>query len=247
MQMKIAIVTDIHGNSDALNAILLDLKKNGPFDHTIVLGDHVAGGPDPCDVVKKLQSIKNNNCIMGNTDRWVFSGDTPLPPKNKWDIMGLSKANQRARACGWTAGLLMNEDKLDWITKLPFKYELILPNKKKVLFVHANPKNDEEGFGENTPIKKQKELLVDCDADVIITGHVHSYYTNKIFGKTIYTIPSVSLPTGKDKSAAYAIFKVHKEKTELLVKRIEYDYKKMILKVIKQKHPSVESITEYYK
>ena len=62
--MRYAIITDIHGNMDALDAVLDEVSKDETIHEILVLGDIAAVGPDPCEVVQRLQELKNVVCIL---------------------------------------------------------------------------------------------------------------------------------------------------------------------------------------
>src|SRR5574339_501576 len=76
--MKIAILSDIHGNSLALDATLTDIDRIG-VDEYWILGDLVALGPDPVGVLQRLSALSNCKFIRGNTDRYVVTSDRPPP------------------------------------------------------------------------------------------------------------------------------------------------------------------------
>ena len=79
--MKIALLSDIHGNSVALDAVLEDIKAQGGVDNYWILGDLVALGPDPLGVLERLSALSDSQIVRGNTDRYVFSGDRPPPTR----------------------------------------------------------------------------------------------------------------------------------------------------------------------
>ena len=75
--MKIALFSDIHGNSVALDAVLADIQSQGGVEGYWVLGDLVAVGHDPVGVLERLTALPNVQYVRGNTDRYVVSGDRP--------------------------------------------------------------------------------------------------------------------------------------------------------------------------
>src|SRR5215470_13547018 len=79
--MKIALLSDIHGNSIALDAVLADIQAHGGVEGYWVLGDLVALGHDPVGVLERLTALPNVQYVRGNTDRYVASGDRPPPTK----------------------------------------------------------------------------------------------------------------------------------------------------------------------
>ena len=75
--MRIALLSDIHGNSIALDAVLTDIEQRGGVDEHWVLGDIVALGPDPVGVLERLTVLPADVFVRGNTDRYVVTGERP--------------------------------------------------------------------------------------------------------------------------------------------------------------------------
>src|SRR4051812_19555675 len=78
-RMRIALMSDIHGNSIALDAVLADIAHAGGVDEHWVLGDIVALGPDPIGVLERIVALPELSVLRGNTDRYVVTGDRPSP------------------------------------------------------------------------------------------------------------------------------------------------------------------------
>src|SRR5690349_16932627 len=72
--MRIAILSDIHGNPLALEAVLADVQAQGGVDSYWVLGDFSALGYDPVTVLERLSVLPNLQCTRGNTDRFATVG-----------------------------------------------------------------------------------------------------------------------------------------------------------------------------
>ncbi len=82
------MLSDIHGNLVALDAVLADMARQGPFDQIVVAGDLVWAGPWPAEVVDRVQAL-NAAVIQGNTD--AFFGRTPAdapPGKTRGAVRG---------------------------------------------------------------------------------------------------------------------------------------------------------------
>ena len=81
--MRIAVISDMHGNDFAFEIVEADIKKQG-VDQIVCLGDAIQGGPQPAAVVQRLRGL---NCpvVMGNADAWLLSGeetgDEGIPPE----------------------------------------------------------------------------------------------------------------------------------------------------------------------
>jgi predicted phosphodiesterase len=87
--MKLAILSDVHGNARALDAVLADLARD-PADRVICLGDAVQGGAEPAETVARLrgaQRVLGGPIVMGNADAFLLSGvdtsATPPPPERR--------------------------------------------------------------------------------------------------------------------------------------------------------------------
>ena len=75
--MRIALLSDIHGNPIALDAVLRDIAEQGGINRILVLGDLVALGHDPVGVLERLKQLPNVYCTRGNTDRYVTTDNFP--------------------------------------------------------------------------------------------------------------------------------------------------------------------------
>lgn len=76
--MRLALISDIHGNPIALDAVLRDISSQGAVTDYWVLGDLVAQGYDPSGVLARLAELPNAQFVRGNTDRYTLSGNKPV-------------------------------------------------------------------------------------------------------------------------------------------------------------------------
>ena len=107
--MRVLIISDIHANLTALQAVLEDA---GDFDATWCLGDVVGYGPDPDDCVSLIRSLPNLTCLLGNHDSAVI-GD-----------IDIASFNLEARiSVRWTQSVI-TKDSLDFLKSLPDKIEV---------------------------------------------------------------------------------------------------------------------------
>ena len=77
--MRIALLSDIHGNPIALDAVLVDVQAQGGVSGYWILGDLAAIGYDPVGVLERLKALPNACFVRGNTDRYVVTGERPNP------------------------------------------------------------------------------------------------------------------------------------------------------------------------
>lgn len=156
--MRIAALSDIHGNLSALNAVLTDIE-NRQVDQIVNLGDIVSGGLFPQETADRLMPLSLPT-ISGNHERQVLN-DSPA-------AMSLSDeyAAQTLRA-----------DQLRWIADLPPTLRL----NEDVLLVHGTPDSDlvyyletvtSEGI-RRANIAEVLERTGDTDATLILCGHSH--------------------------------------------------------------------------
>ena len=79
--MRLAILSDIHGNPLALDAVLTDIRSQGEVDAYWVLGDFAALGYDPVTPLEKVTALSHASFTRGNTDRYVVTEDLPVQPQ----------------------------------------------------------------------------------------------------------------------------------------------------------------------
>ena len=105
--MRLALLSDVHGNPIALDAVLADVETRGGVDGYIVLGDLAALGHQPVTVLERLVALPNARITHGNTDRYVVTGDRPpVPPAPGKEI-------EIAHSFAWTQGYVTGAGWLD--------------------------------------------------------------------------------------------------------------------------------------
>jgi hypothetical protein len=142
--MRLAILSDIHGNPLALDAVLADIQSQGQVDAYWMLGDFAALGYDPVTPLEKMTALPHARFTRGNTDRYVGTQDLPVQPqKALQDPTLLPEVIEAVRSFSWTRGYLSAAGWLDWFTNLPLEVRLTLPDGTRVLGVHAAPGRDD--------------------------------------------------------------------------------------------------------
>src|SRR5882724_4463948 len=105
--MRLAILSDIHGNPLALDAVLTDIQNQGKVDVYWVLGDFAALGYDPVTSLEKVTALPHASFTRGNTDRYVVTGDLPVQPESVvQDPTLLPQVIEAVRSFSWTRGYL---------------------------------------------------------------------------------------------------------------------------------------------
>jgi len=143
--VRVAVFSDIHGNVVALDAVIGAALAAG-VEEFWCLGDLVAHGPRPAEVVARLRDLVGLTCLRGNTDRYVLTGDLrgiipPIDrPRTSQDWRALADARE---SFAWTRGCLVARDQLEWLAGLPAEQRASLPDGSRVLLVHASPGRDD--------------------------------------------------------------------------------------------------------
>lgn len=182
--MKIAIISDIHGNLEALKSTLQDIEKRN-IDKIICLGDIIAKGIHPKECIKLIKE-KCDIVIQGNTDEY-FS-------KEYENLEQLPEQEQKR--IKWNQSLITEEDR-KYLLKLPFFCEFYMSGSLVRLFHATNTANDQVVLNISDIETKYKMFLPskytrsNKVADVVIYGHIHHPYMDQIYNKTLINVGSV--------------------------------------------------------
>ncbi len=181
--MKIAIISDIHGNLEALKATLKDIEKR-KVEKIICLGDIIAKGVHPKECIELIRK-KCEIVLQGNCDFYFSIEHEDL---NK-------KSEQEQKRIKWNQSLISKEDR-EYLLNLPFCYEFYMSGSLVRLF-HATPIANNRAILNVDSIETKYKMFLPSEktisqnkADVVIYGHIHPYM-DKIYNKTIINIGSV--------------------------------------------------------
>jgi predicted phosphodiesterase len=230
--VRTAIVSDIHGNLEALQAVLTDLRTQG-CDRTICLGDIVGYGPNPCECLDLVTQL--DGCVLGNHDYGALI-----------DPEGFSAAAEQA--IFWTRRQLENPDspeeskrRLEFIARLPRTI-----SEGNILFVHGSVRNplNEYVFPEDVYNRRKMEKLFSMVQGYSFQGHTHApgvfsvnlqfqrpdefgYKTQLPSDKAMVNVGSVGQPRDGDWRSCYVIL----EGQTVEYRRVEYDIDTTIQKI----------------
>jgi predicted phosphodiesterase len=243
--MRIALLSDIHGNTVALDAVLNDLRRQGEIDAYWILGDLVAIGPDPVGVLEVITALPNVQVVRGNTDRYVANGER-LQPTDKalGDDPSLRPVYEGiAISFAWTQGAITTAGWLKWLADLPLEVQLDLPDGTRLLGVHAAPGNDSgPGFHPGQSEASMRKLLAGCDADLVCVGHTHWPLDVQVDRVRVFNLGSISNPVPPDLRATYAILTASTMGYEIKLHRVDYSHKDVIAAVQRMHHPAADYI-----
>lgn len=181
--MKIAIISDIHGNLEALKETIKDIEKR-KVDKIICLGDIVGKGahPNECvDIIRKHCNV----VVKGNCDRH-FTSEHNVEEMNEFERTRFE----------WNNKVLTNETK-EYLRNLPYCYETYISGSLVRMF-HATPDRDNRAIVNQDTIHDKYEMFLPSEntiskkeADVIIYGHIHHQYMDVLYNKTLINVGSV--------------------------------------------------------
>jgi putative phosphoesterase len=204
-ERKVALISDIHGNLNALKAVVEDAKRSR-LEVFLNAGDAVGFGIYPGQVVQALRSPMFLN-VIGNVDL------------ENLGALRLSKSN-RSNQGNELAIKELSPSNVAYLQALPkeLRFEIGGTN---VLVVHGSPDSVEEHIHPDTSDERLKEIAARASADVIITGHTHVQMNRNVDGVAFVNPGSVGRPVDGDPRAEYAVLSFNPLTVEF--RRVNYD------------------------
>jgi predicted phosphodiesterase len=184
--VRVAAISDIHGNLPALEAVLAEIDAEGV--DAIVCGGDLVGGPFSVEVFDRLASMPHVRFVRGNADRQVLEGT---------DEYGVDWEVERER---------LGDARLAPIATWPLTVEFDVDTLGRTLFCHAVPSADEPIFTRITPDDAVIELLGDVEAGLLVCGHTHVQFDRVLpTGLRIVNAGSVGMPYEGRRGAFWAL------------------------------------------
>ena len=181
--MRIAFITDIHGNLTALDAVLADLARED-IDQYVCLGDVVEFGPHPCDCLRRVLAL-NAICIMGNTDE-------RMAVPNRDHLRGLEKGPEMEMEL-WCYDQLTEEDRAS-IRKFRPTAEIDLGGDLRLLAYHGSPRSHVERILSMTSFHDLDAIFAGYNQRILIGGHTHQQFVRHYNQALLVNPGSVGLP-----------------------------------------------------
>lgn len=186
----IIVLSDIHGNLEALESTWRDLQGRR-YEALYCLGDLAAFGPWPEECVAMIRDvIRPTATILGNTDRyileqsWKGADKSPVQDALSWTRKQLSKAS------------------LEWLGSLPATARDTIDG-LDIELIHGAPGDDETGLGPQTPSSTLEEYFADAGPGVTFSGHTHIPWRGRVGKRDLINAGSVGFPFDGDHRSAY--------------------------------------------
>ncbi len=208
--MRIAIVSDIHGNRTAFEAVLADLRQTSP-DLILHGGDLADAGAGPTEIVDRIRDLGWPG-VVGNTDEMLFqpesldrfASQSTAPPSLWAAVREMAAATREA----------LGEQRLAWLRGLP-RTQIHGPS----ALVHASPNSPWRSPGPEASDAELESVYSLLGQPVAVYGHIHCSYIRSVSGITVANSGSVSLSYDGDRRASYLLL----DDSRPSIRRVEYD------------------------
>ncbi len=212
--MKIVVLSDIHGNIHALEAVLRHARGQSTGDVILNLGDTTGYGPNPEQTVQRIQNPAFIN-ILGNYDKKVLS------KKHRQEGWQRVKTPEKRQMFAWTYQSLSKPSR-KFLSKLP-KQRLVELGGQKILLTHGSPASINEHLLPQTPDSRLAELAATTDADIILCGHSHQGFIRKVNAVWFINPGTVGRPDDGDPRPSYAVLTLNKYEVTAEMFRVPYN------------------------
>jgi len=223
--LRILVISDIHGNADALRRVLED---SGRWDYLWVLGDLVDYGPEPHVVIDMVRELKPDVIVQGNHDHAVANGADCRCDPVVHELSVYTRENISMR--------LVSSEQRDWLRSLPLKQSVSISGRDYYI-VHGSPLSPLYGYLK--PDLSRAELLANMrenpfsksiiKADYLVVGHTHIAFKLSVEGVTILNPGSIGQPRDGAPGASYLV--IDPEENTYIHKRVKYDVETVIRKL----------------
>jgi putative phosphoesterase len=182
--MRVAAISDIHGNVPALEAVLEEVDREKP-DLMVFCGD-VASGPMPAETIDLLLTLQRARFVRGNADRGLIE-----------EFDGKPRSDMPGPFADWCARQITRRHR-DFLAA--FEDSVVIDAVDplgRVVFCHASPRNDTDVFTVESPVERVRMLLAGVDANVVVCGHTHMQFDRVVDRIRVVNAGSVGMPYGR--------------------------------------------------
>ena len=243
--MRVAAISDIHGNRFALDAALADIEKRA-IDKIVCLGDTVQGGPQPVETVERLRKL-GSPVVLGNADAWLLNEEADSAEPT-------SEEQREVRA--WTISKLSRAD-LDFLRSYKPTVEIKLDAHQRLLCFHGSPTSYDDILLPDSPKERWDQLLGPYSPAIMAGGHTHTQQVRRIRGGLFFNPGSIGvaydvwLPKEEFRTepwAEYAILSFEDGYSSLEFRRAYYDLEGLIQTIESSGRPHADHmISDYMK
>ena len=249
--MRLAALSDIHGNLIAFEAALADLEAAGGADIIWILGDLAALGGRPLECIQRVMALRESfgkdkcQVIGGNTDRYLVTGERfKTPPAADEDEFRKLVAGwpNRDLVLNWSAAQLGWEEYEYLKQILGREVALFAKGFGPVIGYHAIPGDDEARLAPDTPDEEARDYLLDREARLGIGGHIHVQMDRDLGTCRVVNIGSVGLSFDMPGKAQWGLFTFEDAKLTVDLRAAPYDVDAAAAELKTVEHPDAEKL-----
>jgi predicted phosphodiesterase len=222
--VRVAILSDIHGNAVALEACLADLAAAGGAERIVAAGDLCMDGPRPRKVLRRLKEA-GAHVVRGNTDRMIALDDPAMYDE------------EDREAIIWQRGAL-GQDWVAWLGAAPMTVA-IGTGADGLLITHATPKRDDEHVWPDATDEQLEAITAGVTQHTIAFGHLHVPYVRVWRDRMFVNVASAGLPKDGDSRAHYAILTQQSGGWSVRSRRVTFDVDRVERQIRKSGMPNV--------
>jgi putative phosphoesterase len=226
--MRVAVVSDIHANLTALDAVIGDLRTTMP-DLIVHGGDLMAGGPRPAEVIDRIREMKWPG-VYGNTDEALWA---PHRVSETLQAPHLQRIRDLILTHTLPATLdAIGDERLEWLRTLPLRW-----SDHDLAVVHAVPDDAWRIVPASASDEDMERVYGVLGSTRVVYGHIHTPFVRPLATFALVNTGAVSQSFDGDSRAAYALL----DDNQVQIRRVEYDVEEEIRLLLRSDDPFAQS------
>lgn len=236
--MKLGIITDIHNNLTALDAVVKRLQEI-KCDKIICCGDIIGIGPYPEETVQYMMQIPDLIAVRGNHEKYLLEGMPDDYPN--YENMGFEEMRHHK----WEHSLL-SEKSISFLKKLPYRVDVAYEG-FNISVMHYCMDNERNyiNYKMNPSESELKNMFADVNSDIVIYGHNHCRNICKS-DKLYINVGSLGCPAQDKNLARAGILEIENGNAEIYPIDVEYNVNNVISSIDEINYPDSDNIKKFF-